>query len=152
MRLSAKYNTTIAGQPTLAGLVLITNNLFSAAQLAQIGAVAPQVSPVPADQLLFPWTKDLDVKVAWPHKFGERFTIEPSVAFYNVFNFSNFNQPPSVMSPWLTSNTGSINSTHTTLQPGESSLESDLFRVGAGTGVFGLASPRVTEFALKITF
>jgi hypothetical protein len=148
----SKYNTTIAGQPTPAGQVLISNNLFSAVQLAQIGAVAPQVSPVPADQLLFPWTKDLDVKVAWPHKFGERFTIEPSVVFYNVFNFSNFNQPPSVMSPWLTSNTGSINSTHTTLQPGESSLQSDLFRVGAGTGVFGLASPRVTEFALKITF
>jgi hypothetical protein len=131
---------------------LINNNLFSAAQLAQIGAVAPQVSPVPADQLLFPWTRDVDLKVAWLHKFGERFTIEPSVSFYNVFNFSNFDQPPSVTSPWLTAGTGAVNSTHTILQQGESGIESSVFRTGAGTGVFGLASPRVAEFALKVTF
>lgn len=148
----SKYNTRVAGLPTPAGQELISNNLFSAAQLAQIGAVSPQVSPVPADQLIFPWTKDVDLKVAWPHKFGERFTIEPSVSFYNVFNFANFDQPPSVMSPWLTAGTGAINSTHTTLQPGESGIESNVFRTGAGTGVFGLASPRVAEFALKVTF
>jgi hypothetical protein len=151
-RAISKYNTSDAGLPTPAGEVLITNNLFTAAQLAQIGAVAPRVNPVPIDQLLSPWTKDLDFKVAWPHKFRERFTIEPSVAFYNVFNFSNFNQPPGVMSAWLTSGANSINSTHTSRQPGESSIESDLFRVGAGTGVFGLASPRVAEFALKVIF
>jgi hypothetical protein len=56
------------------------------------------------------------------------------------------------MSAWLTSGANSINSTHTSRQPGESSIESDLFRVGAGTGVFGLASPRVAEFAVKVTF
>jgi hypothetical protein len=148
----SKYNTKFAGQPTLAGQLLVSNNLFSAAQLAQIGAVAPQVSPVPADQLLFPWTKDVDFKVAWPHKFAERFTLEPSVSFYNVFNFANFNQPPGVTSPWLTAGTGAINSTHTILQPGESGIQGNAFRMGAGTGVFGLASPRVAEFALKVTF
>lgn len=148
----SKYNTILAGQPTPAGQELISNNLFSAAQLAQIGAVGPVVNPVPADQLLFPWTKDVDFKVAWPHKFGERFTIEPSVSFYNLFNFSNFDQPPSVTSPWLTAGTGAVNSTHSTLQPGESGIESNVFRTGAGTGVFSLASPRVAEFALKVTF
>jgi hypothetical protein len=148
----SRYNSTMAGQPTPAGQVLVSNNLFTAAQLAAIGAVAPQVSTAPEDQLTFPWTKALDFKVAWPHKFGERFTIEPSVGFYNIFNFSNFNQPPGVMSGWLTSGGSSINSTNTALQPGETGIQSDLFRVGAGTGVFGLASPRVTEFALKLTF
>jgi hypothetical protein len=148
----SKYNTTVAGQPTPAGQVLISNNLFTAAQLVAIGAVAPTVTPASTDQLTFPWTKALDFKVAWPHKFGEHFTIEPSVGFYNLFNFANFNQPPGVMSGWLTAGSSSINSTHTTLQAGESGVESDLFRVGAGTGVFGLASPRVTEFALKVTF
>jgi hypothetical protein len=148
----SKYNTTLAGRPTPAGLVLINNNLFSAAQLAQIGAVAPQVALAPSDQLTFPWTKSVDFKVAWPHKFKERFTIEPSIAFYNVFNFANFNQPPAVTNGWLTSGNSSINSTHTTLQSGENNIQSDLFRVGAGTGVFGLASPRVAEFALKVTF
>jgi len=148
----SKYNTKFAGQPTPAGEELINNNLFSAAQLAQIGAIAPVVSPVPADQLLFPWTKDVDLKVAWSHRFRERFTIEPSVSFYNVFNFSNFDQPPAVTSPWLTSGSGAVNSTHSILQPGERGIESDVFRTGAGTGVFGLASPRVAEFALKVTF
>ena len=140
------------GQATPAGQELINNNLFSAAQLAQIGAVAPVVNPVPSDQLLFPWTKDVDFKLAWSHRFRERFTVEPSVSFYNVFNFSNFDQPPNITSPWLTAGTGAINSTHTTLQPGESGIESNVFRTGAGTGVFGLASPRVAEFALKVTF
>ena len=148
----SKYDATTAGQPTPAGQVLISNNLFTAAQLAQIGAVAPQVAPASSDQLTFPWTKVVDFKVAWPHKFKERFVIEPSVGFYNIFNFANFNQPPSVMSGWLTSGGGSINSTHTTLQTGQNSIQSDQFRVGAGTGVFGLASPRVAEFALKVTF
>jgi len=148
----SKYNTKFAGQVTPAGQELVSNNLFSAAQLAQIGAVAPVVSPVPADQLLFPWTKDLDLKVAWSHRFRERFTIEPSVSFYNVFNFSNFDQPPNITSPWLTAGTGAVNSTHSTLQLGERGIESDVFRTGAGTGVFGLASPRVAEFALKVTF
>ena len=148
----SKYNTVDAGLPTPAGELLLSNNLFTAAQLAQIGAVAPQVSPVPGDQLVFPWTKEIDFKVAWPHTFKERFTIEPSVSFYNVFNYANFDQPPGVVSPWLTSPTGSINSTHTTRQPGESSIESNVFRTGAGTGVFGLASPRVAEFTLKVTF
>jgi len=148
----SKYDATTAGQPTPAGQVLISNNLFTAAQLAQIGAVAPQVAVAPSDQLTFPWTKSVDFKVAWPHKFKERFTIEPSIAFYNIFNFANFNQPPGVTSGWLTSGSGSLNSTHTTLQSGENNIQSDLFRVGAGTGVFGLASPRVAEFALKVTF
>lgn len=148
----SKYNTRLAGQPTPAGQELMNNNLFTAAQLAQIGAVTPTVSPVPEDQLVFPWTREMDFKMAWQHTFRERFTIEPSVSFYNVFNYSNFDQPPAGVSPWLTAGSGAINSTHTTLQPGQSTIQSDAFRTGAGTGVFGLASPRVAEFALKLTF
>ena len=53
----SKYNATTAGQPTPAGQVLLSNNLFTAAQLAQIGAVAPEVALAPSDQLTFPWTK-----------------------------------------------------------------------------------------------
>lgn len=147
-----KYNATVAGQPTPAGQVLVANGLFTPAQLATIQAVAPALQPAPTDQLTFPWTKALDFKLAWHHRIGEHVTIEPSVGFYNIFNFANFNQPPGVMSGWLTAGSSSINSTHTTIQPGESTVESDLFRVGAGTGVFGLASPRVTEFAMKISF
>jgi hypothetical protein len=33
-----------------------------------------------------------------------------------------------------------------------SSYASDAFRVGAGTGVFGLGAPRTMEFGFKVTF
>jgi hypothetical protein len=32
--------------------------------------------------------------LSWAHTFHDRFKIEPSVGFFNLFNFSNFNLPP----------------------------------------------------------
>ena len=104
------YNTTVAGQPTPAGQVLVANNLFTAAQLATIGAVAPTLTPAPSNQLLFPWIKAFDFNAKWDYTIHERFTIEPSVGIYNLFNFANFNLPPGVMTGWLNEGTGSINS------------------------------------------
>ncbi|MFZ0417728.1 MAG: carboxypeptidase regulatory-like domain-containing protein [Candidatus Sulfotelmatobacter sp.] len=148
----SNYNTTVAGLPTPAGQVLVNNGLFTASQLAAIGGVAPTLSPAPSDQLVFPWLRAFDFKVSWIHHFGERFTIEPNVGIYNIFNFSNFNLPPGAMTGWLNEGAGSINSVHTITQPGENAPEANIFRVGAGTGVFGLGAPRVTEFGLRLTF
>lgn len=148
----SNYNSTQGGQPTPAGQSLIGAGLVQASDLVSLGLVAPALQPAPSDQLAFGWTKALDFKVAWPHKFGERFMIEPSVGFYNLFNFANFNQPPGVMTGWLNQGGNSINSVNTKPLAGELGPESDLYRVGVGTGVFGLASPRVTEFGLKVNF
>ena len=52
----------------------------------------------------------MDFKLSWVHRFDERLTIEPSIGFYNVANFSNFNLPPGVMTGWLNQGSGSINS------------------------------------------
>jgi hypothetical protein len=68
------------------------------------------------------------------------------IAFYNVANFSNFNQPPGVMTGWLTEGSGSINSI------GAQSTSAQSFRVGNGSGVFGMGSPRVMEFGLRVTY
>ena len=130
------YNTTVAGQPTPAGQVLVANNLFTAAQLATIGAVAPTLSTAPTNQLLFPWLKAFDFNASWVYHIGERFTLEPRVSIYNVFNFANFNLPPGVMTGWLNEGSGSINSAP------KGSASANTFRVGAGTGVFGLGAPR----------
>ncbi len=141
-----KYNLTQGNQPTPAGQKLVTSGLFTVAQLQQIGAVAPVLSPAPANQLIFPWVRALDLRASWLHSLGDRFTIEPSVGFYNVANFSNFNQPPGAMTGWLNAGSGSINSI------AAGSQNAQAFRVGAGTGVFGMASPRVVEFGMHLTF
>jgi hypothetical protein len=140
------YNLTQGNQPTPAGQKLVTSGFFTVAQLQQIGAVAPVLTPAPANQLIFPWVRALDLKAGWLHHFGEQFTIEPSVGFYNVANFSNFNQPPGAMTGFLNEGAGSINS----IVAGSQSAQT--FRVGAGTGVFGMGSPRVLEFGMHLTF
>jgi len=143
----SQYNGTIANQPTPAGQVLVANNLFTVAQLQEIGAVAPTISQLAGpNQLTFPWLKATDFKVSWRHTFSERFTIEPNVGIYNVFNFGNSNLPPGVISGWLNEGAGSINSVTA------GTAAAIPFRVGAGTGVFGLGAPRAFEFGLRFTF
>lgn len=153
------YNSSVANQATPAGQMLISNGLFTLSQLQTIGAVAPPLANAPTDQLTFPWVKAFDFRLSWIHRFHDRFTIEPSVGFFNIFNFANFNLPPGTISGWLSETctlcspgASSINTTHTIIQAGQTGPESDTFRVGNGTGVFGLGSPRVIEWGLRFTF
>ncbi len=156
-----KYNTTVGNQATPAGQVLIQNGLFTLSQLQALGGVAPTFvadptadcghpgQPVncnplaPAGQVNFPWLRAMDLKLAWRHTFRDRWTIEPSVGFYNVANFSNFNLPPTTMSGIL-AGAGSVNGTD---RAGQES-----FRVGNGTGVYSLGSARQIEFGLRLVF
>ena len=148
----SKYNSTQGNQPTPAGQQLVSAGLFTVPQLQAIGLVAPSnISLAPTNQLTFPWVRAFDFKLDWIHTFKDRVTITPSIGFYNIFNFSNFNLPPGAETGWLTGvSNGSINSTPKSLVG--TSFASDAFRVGAGTGVFGLGSPRAMEFGLKVTF
>lgn len=153
------YNSTIAGTATPAGQQLISSGLFTLPQLQAIGAVAPTLATAPADQLVFPWLKAFDFRLSWAHTFADRVKLEPSVGFFNIFNFANFNLPPGTISGWLSETcplcspgASSINTTHSHIQPGETGPESDTFRVGNGTGVFGLGSPRVIEWGLRVSF
>ena len=140
----SKYNTNVAGQVTPAGQVLIDNGLFTLNQLQAIGGVAqPLPAPVPG-QVNFSWLRSIDLKLTWRHTFKERFTIEPSVGFYNAGNFSNFNLPPNTMSNLLDGSSGSLNGTD------RAGLEA--FRVGNGTGVYSLGSQRQIEFGMRLLF
>ena len=139
-----KFNTTISGQITPAGQTLVSNGLFTTAQLQELGAVAPQIPTAPADQVNFSWLKDVDMNLRWRYKLSERFTIEPSIAVYNLFNFRNFNQVSSLMSGVLDGSGTAIN--------GTGNLENQVFRVGNGTGVYSLGSARQLEFGLKLDF
>jgi hypothetical protein len=95
------YNTKFGNQPTPAGQVLVANNLMTVTQLQQLGGVAPIIPTAPAGQADFTWLRSFDLNVAWKYKFKESLTIEPSVYFYNLFNFANFGLPPNTMSGFL---------------------------------------------------
>jgi Carboxypeptidase regulatory-like domain len=138
------YNSTIAGQPTPAGQVLIKDGLFTLGQLQALGGVAPSIPLAPKNQVNLAWLRDFDLKLAWSHAFRERVTIEPSAGMYNLFNFSNFDLPGNTLSGLLLGSAGSVNGTNY--------LEHNINRVGVGTGVFGLGSPRQIEFGLKVSF
>jgi hypothetical protein len=143
-KLIIHYNTTIAGQPTPAGQVLIKNGLFTLAQLQALGAVAPQIPLAPKGQVDLAWLRAFDLKVAWSCVIKEKVTIEPSVGMYNLLNFANFDLPGNTLSGLLLGSAGSVN--------GTAYSDHNLTRVGVGSGVFALGSPRQLEFGLTVSF
>jgi hypothetical protein len=98
----------------------------------------------PAGQVNLDWLRAFDMTLAWTYNIKEKLTIRPSVGFYNVFNFANFDLPGSMLSGALTGGTGSINGTdYAGHFPN---------RAGAGTGLNSLGTPRQVEFGLRLTF
>jgi Carboxypeptidase regulatory-like domain len=145
----AKYNGSFAGLPTPAGQALVTANLLTRTQLSALGAVMPLVNAAPPDQAANGWLRTLDLNLSWVYRIKDRFTIQPGVSFFNALNYANFDAPENMMSGVLsTAGTapvlGSANGT-----PGR---QPETLRVGPGSGVFGLGSPRVLEFSLKVAF
>jgi Carboxypeptidase regulatory-like domain len=143
--LISHYNTTQGNQATPAGNALIQSGLMTLTDLQNLGGVSPLIDPAPAGQVNYTWLRALDMRLAWRHTFKDRFTIEPSVGFFNLPNFSNFNLPPNTMNGILFgAGNGSIN--------GTTKADNEAFRVGNGTGVYGLGSQRQIEFGLRFVF
>ena len=107
------------------------------------------VSPAPANEASDGWLRDLDLSLNWTYRVKERVQLQPGVSFYNLMNFVNFDPPKNTLSGVLsvagtTPVVGTANGT-----PGE---QPNSLRYGLGSGVFGLGSPRVLEFSLKLNF
>jgi hypothetical protein len=140
----SNFNTNFGNGTTLtpAGQALVTAGLFTQAQLVSLGAVIPSVLPPPPNPSGNTWYRDFDTVLSWPIKIKERFTIEPSVSFFNLFNFANYGALAG-----LTGGAGSINGT-----PAGYNALHDAVRVGTGSGVFAAGAPRQTEFGLRLEF
>ena len=149
-KLSTLINNFNSAAPTMllpAGQSLVTAGLFTPAQLLALGAHPAQIGAVPPGQVSMAGLRDLDLNISWQGKIKERITVVPSVAFYNAFNLSNFDLPTATLTGTLDGSTDSVNGT---TRGGGLFPRND--RVGSGTGVFGLGSPRVLEFGLKVLF
>ena len=148
----SNFNTNVVGQPTPAGQVSINNGLFTLDQLRSLGGVVdetavlgtPTLPLAPAGAIGQAWLKTFDLSLSWAYKFKERVELRPGVSFFNLFNFANFDGPAAPFSNILDGTPGSPNGT-TTPQPND-------LRLGLGSGVNALGSPRVIEFSLKLTF
>jgi hypothetical protein len=143
-----QYNANSAGQATPAGQVLIGNNLFTLAQLQQLGGVQQPLNPVVPGAVGQAWLRAFDFGVSWGYKVKDRFEIRPGVTLFNIFNMPNFD---GVSAPFSTTldplGTVTPGAPNSTTNPQPSNL-----RLGLGSGVFGAGSPRVIEFQLKASF
>jgi hypothetical protein len=143
-KLITNYNSSMAGQATPAGAQLISNGLFTLAQLNALGGVMQPIQTAPAGAIGQSWLRAFDFGLSWGYKLKERVEFRPGVTFFNVFNFANFDGPAAPFSNVLDASPGSPNGT-TRPQPAN-------LRLGLGSGVFAVGSPRVIEFQMKLTF
>jgi hypothetical protein len=140
------FNTNYGNGSTLtpAGQALVSAGLFSQSQLVSLGAVISPITPLSGPVPGNPWYKDIDSVVSWPIRIRERLTIEPSVGFFNLFNFANF----APLAGTFTAAPGSVNGTVTN----DDYNSRNAVRSGLGSGVFAPGAPRQAEFGLRIDF
>jgi hypothetical protein len=154
------FNNTMVGQATPAGQALVANGLMTLGDLQALGGVIGGNTPsstlpygplqlAPTGAIGQAWLKTFDLNMGWTYKFRDRYQIQPGVAFYNLFNFANFDGPAVPFSSILDGSPGSPNGTTSQLEHG-AQLAS--LRLGLGSGVNALGAPRVVEFTLKIKF
>ena len=155
-----QYNAAVAGTLLPAASALVNANLFTADQLRTLGAVADTLQAAPPDQMNMTWLHGFDAKFSWPIKLKERLTIEPSVGFYNLFNFANFNAPGNAIGGANGEIASCAFNTACPISPAVSATglsvrdagTRDSIRIGTGTGANTIGSPRQLDFGLKLTF
>jgi len=138
------FNSNFAGGLTPAGRDLVAANLLTTSQLQALGATIPNIPSAPPGNVGLSWLRSFDLTLAWPLKLGERFTFEPRVSAFNLFNFANFDAPGNKLGGILNGGAGEVN--------GTTAVNRSATRTGPGSGVFTLGAPRQLEFGVKVRF
>jgi hypothetical protein len=158
------YNTSIAGSSapvTPAGIALVNGGVFSLQELEQIGGVQQSLAAPVLDVAGLGWLKTFDVKLGWQHTYRDRITFAPSISFFNLFNFANFDLPGNTQNGVLNFGAGSLSPFATTFQPqntvggtsgGVNQLFSRTNRASLGSGINAQGTPRAVEWGLRISF
>jgi hypothetical protein len=148
----SRYNTTYAQQATPAGQALIGTQLMTLSDLQHLNGVYPTIQAPSVGNVGLGWLKSIDVRLGWTYKVGEHFSIQSSVAAFNVFNLSNFDSPFNLPSGVLSGQPAySINTlTNQNTCPAPTCRSAD--RVAPGSGTYSLGAPRELEFSLKVNF
>jgi hypothetical protein len=115
--------------------------------MTELGGVTRTIADAPLNNAGNGSFRTFDFVLNRPTKIkqlGESFSIEPSVSFFNLFNFSNFGTVTGNLLNVQQPNTA--NGTDTSLS-GRGSI-----RNGNGSGVFAQGAARIMEYGLKINF
>ncbi|HSZ63099.1 MAG TPA: carboxypeptidase-like regulatory domain-containing protein [Terriglobales bacterium] len=149
------YDTNYAGQLTPAGNTLVTNQLFSALQLHQLGAYAPVIQPIPGRAAQATWLKTMDLRLSRPLQVTERVVLEPNISVFNIFNWANFGGPGGQLNGILDGAPGTSLNNATSggyCGPSNNLCTQRLDRVLPGSGTFSYGAPRQLEFGLRVNF
>ncbi|HVG28862.1 MAG TPA: carboxypeptidase regulatory-like domain-containing protein [Pyrinomonadaceae bacterium] len=135
----ANFNSNFAGKLTPAGQRLVQSGLFTEAQLVALGATVKAIQPVPESN---PWPFqgrfNADVRITRPIKFRERFTVEPYLEIFNLFN----NTPKGTYTGLNHTVFGNLNFPYTTADRGD--LDAQVRGL--------LQNPRQAQFGIRAIF
>ncbi|MEK6396481.1 MAG: carboxypeptidase regulatory-like domain-containing protein [Terriglobus sp.] len=151
----ANYNAAQAGRVTPAGQSLINAGLITQAQLVALNAVQQPLYSPNLPVFGNSWFRTMDASFGYPihlRKISETFSLTPTVAMYNVANFSNWGGTTTTL--LNTSNAGAAGADSATYVNGENPYlaTKDQFRTQRGAGTYDQGGLRSTEFQLKLTF
>ena len=131
---------------------------FTTAQLQTLGAVKPFVAPPPPGATGNHPFREVSAVLSWPIKVTERFTVEPSIAAYNVLGLANYSRLVGSLTNQVTpfapgqfGPDGNVNGTVLT-HDGNNPNNDVSSKIGTGSGVFNLGAPRQVEFGIKLSF
>jgi hypothetical protein len=133
------YNSKVAGTVGPAGQALIAAGLFTKAQLVSLGAVLTSVPLAPSGQVNNDSAINTDIRISNRIKIKERWTIEPMVEIFNLFNIANY----TALGDVLDNSIGAPNGTTASTRP---------TRVGQGSGAFSPGTQRAFQFGIRVSF
>ncbi len=152
----SNFNQTQAGQFTPAGNALVSSGVLTAAQLRALGGTIQPIAALPqATAYNNPASRSMDASFAYPirlNRIREGLSLEPVIAFYNVFNFSNFTTIGNGILENTTSTGGAISGDANYVNGPNTFDVLNANRRQRGSGTFDQGAARSTEFQLKLNF